>query len=134
MRFILKYTAVCVGIAIVIALVVILFGGVDSQSTHLQKASRESRFENGFRYRSDFTYTGDQSEIIEVTNGTVNFNLSYPGESRFSAILSNPDGTVNKVITNSVGPYEKYISFDVEQYGLYTLDVKTSGKWSLSQN
>lgn len=133
MKYILRYTLICAAAILVVILAVVFTGGAD-HSKEIQTATQTAQYNEGYMYRNDFTFTGDQTEIIEVRRGMIKFNLSYPGSSRFSATLINPDGTMNKVITNAAGPYNRFISIDVEQQGLYTLDVKTTGKWSLSQD
>jgi hypothetical protein len=138
MSFILKYAAVCVGIIIVIGLIVTFAGSsgnTSTENTQSQKAQKEDHVSlNSEGYKNHSTFTGDQSQDIEVTDGKLIFNLLYKGTSKFTAAILNPDGTEHILITNADGPFSRQILINTNEKDKFRLVVKTSGEWQLSTN
>lgn len=135
MHEIIKYTAACLSVLVIIVLAVFFAGGIGDSLTageQVQKAAQQKTKRLDKQYNTDFTFSGNQQQEIEVTDGRTEFNLRYEGSSRFTVNLMNPDGSLFRTITDKDGPYNRNLIISVPQSYPYTLDVKAVGEWSLS--
>ena len=134
MSLILKYTGLCFSVVIIIVLVVLYIGSNDNGLKAEEQARNKNQTEkNSEQYKMFFCFEGDQSQIIDLIKGKAKLNMIYSGNSKFTAKLFHPDGTLFTVLADINGPYKQNQIVDVPETGSYMLDVKTSGEWSLSR-
>jgi hypothetical protein len=101
----------------------------DNKTVSQQNTSEEPKDQ----YRIGVTFTGDKSEIVDLVQGKATFDLTYLGNSKFTARILKPDGDVIGVLADVTGHYKGTRMMEIPETGSYLMDVKTTGEWSIAR-
>jgi len=87
---------------------------------------------NKVSQRISLSAEGTNKRTIDLTQGLVDFSVSYSGNSNISVNMLNGNGEPFAKVLEHYGPCIRKRTIFVPESGQYILDVKCDGKWAIS--
>ncbi|MCX7878113.1 MAG: hypothetical protein N2510_05655 [Ignavibacteria bacterium] len=83
------------------------------------------------QYRVEEWNTGSKNQIIDLIQGSAEFNIEHKGSGYFKATVMYPDGRILDVLADVNGSYKGKKKIQVPETRAYVLKVETEGYWSV---
>jgi hypothetical protein len=115
----------------------ILLSLIIVSSCTVNKSDREknklSDKEKKDQYRVGEFNIDNKSQLIDLIEGDATFDIIYEGNSSFLARILNSNGDIVDILIETNGQYKGIKTIKVPKTTSYILDVKTTGRWSVSK-